>query len=75
VTVDDHSAVLIIRVWVEDGMDSFRGRLTTSEPDGDEQTADDRTYAVVSSPSDIVDAVREWLGEFQQGAGSRIDRN
>ena len=75
VAVDDRSAVLIIRVWVEDGPDSFRGRLTTVDPVGADDPAENSTFAVSSSPSDILDAVREWLGLFEQRVTGRIDMN
>ena len=70
-TVDDRSAVLIIRVWVDD--DSFRGRLATLERIGQDNGIEDQAYAVASSPGDVVVAVREWLGRFQQGVNDRID--
>lgn len=62
--VDDRSAALLIRVWLEDGGDEFRARLTTvGGPPGDDPV-DDVTVAVASSARDVVDAVSEWLDGF-----------
>jgi hypothetical protein len=68
VTVDGRSAVLIIRVWVEDGMESFRARLTSADPDRDDE---DRQVAVASSPDDVLDAVGEWLGSVERRVAER----
>lgn len=73
VTVIDQSDVLVIRVWVEDGMDSFRSRLTAVRPAGADDGTNERTYAVASAPSDVLDAVREWLGSFEQRVSDGID--
>jgi|tagenome__1003787_1003787.scaffolds.fasta_scaffold17074412_2 hypothetical protein len=73
VTVVDRSDVLIIRVWVEDGMDAFRGRLTRLRPGREDGATDDPIYALASAPSDVLDAVRKWLESFEQGASDRLD--
>jgi hypothetical protein len=60
VTVDeDRNGVLVVRVWLEDGTDQFRARLTTPATDGDAFTV-----AVTSTPDDVWRAVRSWLGAF-----------
>jgi hypothetical protein len=74
VTVEDRSAVLILRVWVEDGMDSFRARLTTVDPDDDGGT-EGQTFRVVSSPGDALDAVREWFAAFERRTADRMENN
>jgi hypothetical protein len=72
VTVDRRSAVLIIRVWVEDGMESFRARLTSADPDRDDG---DRHMRVVASPDAVLDAAGEWLGSFEQRVAERSATN
>jgi len=57
---DDRSAALLVRVWLEDGADTFRARVTAVGLDG----AGDRTIAVTSSPDAVTSAVSEWLREF-----------
>jgi hypothetical protein len=74
VTVDDdRSAALLIRVWLEDGAREFRGRLTTIDTSPDQRGRDEATVALASSPRDVVDAVREWLTAFVEGAPDSID--
>jgi len=51
------SAALVVRVWLEDGPDGFRARLTT----GDGNAV---TVAVAATPEAVVDAVRAWLDDF-----------
>lgn len=57
---EDRSAALLLRVWLEDGTDQFRARVTAVGLD----TEEDRTVAVASSPSEVVDAVGDWLDRF-----------
>jgi hypothetical protein len=57
---DDRSAALLVRVWLEDGAEGFRARLTSVGDPGD----DDRTVAVAASPGELLDAVSQWLDEF-----------
>jgi hypothetical protein len=74
VTVDgDRSAVLLVRVWLEDGADSFRGRLTSMDTAPGQLAAEEGTVAVASSPRDVVDAVRAWLDDFLRDAANPID--
>ncbi|WP_448628386.1 hypothetical protein [Geodermatophilus sp. URMC 64] len=56
------SAALLVRVWLEDGPDAFRARLTTS--DTSDGAAAEVTVAVASAPDAVVDAVRAWLDDF-----------
>jgi hypothetical protein len=66
---DDRSAALLVRVWLEDGTEQFRARVLAVGP---ETPAGDRTVAVASSPSEVIDAVSRWLEEFL-GYGSATD--
>jgi hypothetical protein len=61
---DDRSSVLLIRVWVEDGADGFRARLTTAGPRWGRDAGKDIAVAVASSPGGVTDAVRAWLLSF-----------
>jgi hypothetical protein len=58
---DDRSAALLVRVWLEDGADQFRARVTAVGLDASEE---DRTVALASSPREVVDAVGDWLDRF-----------
>ena len=58
---DERSAALLLRVWLEDGTDEFRARVTAV---GLESPGEDRTIAVATSPSQVLDAVSHWLDEF-----------
>lgn len=53
-------ATLLIRVWFEADLDGFRARLTglPTDPGG---PGGEVTIAVVSSVSEVLDAVRAWL--------------
>jgi hypothetical protein len=65
VTVDDdRSSVLLIRVWLEDGADGFRARLTTAGPRWGRDSGQDVAVALASSPAGVSDAVRAWLLSF-----------
>ncbi len=68
---NDRSAALLVRVWLEDGPESFRARVTAV---GREAAADDATVAVASSPGDVVSAVRAWLEEFVRLADAPEER-
>ncbi|SFN88252.1 hypothetical protein SAMN05660359_00413 [Geodermatophilus obscurus] len=69
----DRSAVLLVRVWLEDGARSFRGRLTTLDTSAGRAGVDAATVALASSPRDVVEAVRAWLTEFLGDAPNPID--
>jgi hypothetical protein len=57
---EDRSAALLVRVWLEDGIETFRARVTAVGTCG----SDDRTIALAASSSDLIAAVSEWLEEF-----------
>jgi hypothetical protein len=61
--VDDRSAALLIRVWLESA-DAFRARLTTLAGATERFPAHEVTVAVASSRGDVVNAVRDWLDDF-----------
>jgi len=69
---DDRSAALLIRVWVEEGTDGFRSRVSSIDTTGGEDTGD-ITVAVASSTGDVLDAVRRWLEVFTGRASDPID--
>ena len=70
---DNRSAALLIRVWVEDGTDELRARLTTVDASGGTGAGGQPTFAVASSTGEVLDAVRRWLSEFARGAANPID--
>ncbi|WP_448608648.1 hypothetical protein [Geodermatophilus sp. URMC 60] len=65
--VDDPSAALLIRVWLE-GPGEFRARLMTLRDATAEAPAEQVTVAVASSPGGVLDAVRDWLDGFTRQA-------
>jgi len=69
-SVEHISAALLVRVWLEEGSDGFRARVTALS-----DSAAQSTLVVTSSPSDVIDAVREWLEVFTSGTGRPIDSN
>jgi hypothetical protein len=74
VTVDgDRSAALLVRVWLEDGVESFRGRLTSMDTSPGPGGAGEATVALTASPRDVLDAVRAWLEDFLRDATNSID--
>ncbi|CCG03632.1 conserved protein of unknown function [Blastococcus saxobsidens DD2] len=58
---EDRSAALLLRVWLEDGTDQFRARVTAV---GLDESEEDRFVALASSPREVVDAVGDWLDGF-----------
>jgi hypothetical protein len=70
--VDDPSAALLIRVWLE-GPGEFRARLLTLRGATAETPAEEVTVAVASSPGAVLDAVRDWLDRFVGNAGDPVD--
>ena len=65
---DDRSDVLVVRVWLEDGTEGFRARLSTPGPwwgPGHDAVV---TVAVASSPAAVSDAVHAWLRSFIRSA-------
>lgn len=57
---EDRSAALLVRVWLEDGTEHFRARVTAVGVHGSE----DRTVALAASTSDLIAAVSKWLDDF-----------
>ena len=72
--VDDPSAALLIRVWLE-GPGELRARLLTLRGAAAEPPAEEVTVAVASSPDGVLDAVRAWLADFVGGAADPGDGN
>ncbi len=70
--VDDLSAALLIRVWME-GAGGFRARLLTLRDATAETPAEEVTVAVVASTGDVLDAVRDWLDGFTGQATNSVD--
>ncbi len=70
---DDRSAVLLLRVWLEDGGEQFRARLSSLARARDEGQEEELTVAVASSPSDVLTALGDWLDEFLDHAPDPID--
>jgi hypothetical protein len=70
---DDRSVALLLRVWLEDGGEQFRARLSSlaGSPDGGQE--EELTVAVASSPRDVLTAVSDWLDEFLAHAPNPID--
>jgi hypothetical protein len=73
VTLDDIRAAMVIRVWFEGGTDHFRGRLTTADTSPGSLDTGESTFALASSPSDVVDAVSKWLDDVVHHASQPID--
>ncbi|ADB75158.1 hypothetical protein [Geodermatophilus obscurus] len=71
--VDDPSAALLIRVWLE-GSRELRARLLTVRGATAQTPAEEVTIAVTSSPDEVLDAVRNWLDDFTRGATTQIDQ-
>ena len=71
--VDDPSAALLIRVWLEGSRD-LRARLLTVRGATAQTPAEEVTVAVTSSPDEVLDAVRNWLDDFTRGATTQIDQ-
>ena len=67
--VQDPSAALLVRVWLE-GPGEFRARLLTLSADAAGTSAEEVTLAVASSPEGVLDAVRAWLDDFTGGPGT-----
>jgi hypothetical protein len=67
--VEDPSAALLVRVWLE-GPGEFRARLLTLHADATGTSAEEVTVAVASSPEDVLDAVRAWLDDFTRSPRS-----
>ncbi len=66
--VQDPSAALLVRVWLE-GPGEFRARLLTRHGGAPGASAEEVTVAVASSPADVLEAVRAWLDDFTRHPG------
>ncbi|MCZ2860669.1 hypothetical protein [Blastococcus sp. VKM Ac-2987] len=66
--VEDPSAVLLVRVWLEGEDRTFRARLSGISGSG---APGESTVAVAASPRDVVAAVERWLTEFVRDAEHR----
>lgn len=69
----DRSAALLVRVWLEDGAQVFRGRLTAMETSPGGTGAEEVAVALAASPRDVVDAVRAWLDRVTGDARDPVD--
>ena len=58
---EDRSGVLLVRVWLEDGADGFRARLTALGPGRRAGEGQERVVALASSPAATAAAVYAWL--------------
>ena len=70
--VQDPSAALLLRVWLE-GPGEFRARLLTLRADAAGTSTEEVTVAGASSPQDVLDAVRAWLDAVGRGPGAGED--
>jgi hypothetical protein len=70
--VEDRSAALLLRVWLEDDTE-FRARLTAVDVRRGGEPGQDVTVAMASTPGDALEAVRAWLDEFLHRAGNPVD--
>jgi hypothetical protein len=70
--VQDPSAALLVRVWLE-GPGEFRARLLTRHHEAPGTSAEEVTVAVASSPEGVLDAVRAWLGDVTRHLGTQDD--
>lgn len=59
--IEDRSGVLLVRVWLEDGADGFRARLTALGPGRRDEERQEHAVALASSPAATVAAVYAWL--------------
>jgi hypothetical protein len=69
---EDPSAVLLVRVWREEGSGAFRARLLVEGAPG-ARGAELRTVAVGTSPGEVTVAVRHWLDAFLDDTRRRPD--
>jgi hypothetical protein len=69
---DDRSSTLILRVWLEGGTNTFRGRVTTVDTTVG-HGGGELTVGVASTPGEMVDAVRVWLDEFLRRSSQPAD--
>jgi hypothetical protein len=70
--VEDRSAALLVRVWLEDETE-VRARLTAVDVVPGRGPGQEVTVAVASTPGDVIKAVRAWLDEFLGHAVDSVD--
>jgi hypothetical protein len=70
---DDRSGALLVRVWIEEGVDTFRCRLTTIDTSPGTGAGGETTLTVTSSPGEAIATVREWLEGFISRTTNPID--
>jgi hypothetical protein len=68
-TSEDRQTALLVRVWFEDGPETFRARLTALLADEQGPAPHGVTVATVASPRDVLSAVREWLDGVLRSQG------
>lgn len=69
----DRRAALLVSVWVEDGTDTFRCRLTAVDTSPGAGAGQETTLAVTASPSETIATISEWLDDFLDRAATSID--
>jgi hypothetical protein len=57
----ERSASLLVRVWLEEGTDQFRARLTSMDTSPGADPGSQVTVGVASSPREVMTMVRAWL--------------
>ncbi len=64
-SADDRSAVLVIRLWLEDGLedDALRARITQTL----DSTAPRSVASAARSEAEILAAVQDWVRSFMAG--------
>lgn len=72
---EDRSAALLIRVWLEGESNVFRARLSAVDTSGGVGVGAgvEGTFALASTESDALDAVRRWLEDFSGPPRNPID--
>jgi hypothetical protein len=65
----DRSASLLVRVWTEGPGGAFRARVTAVDTSGADSTGQEVAVAVAASPSDLLDALGQWLADFVRPGG------
>jgi hypothetical protein len=66
---EDRSGALLVRVWLEDGTDEFRARVTRLGTRIGQSGDEGVTVALASSPDAVFRSVHAWLDEFLDRAG------
>ena len=61
------------QLWIEEGTGSFQGRASSIDTSDGAAGGGEVTFAVASSPSGVLGAVSQWLGDFTRPATIPID--